>query len=126
HQQVVTDVSDNCIAVDLRPVEYRVMPAVDGHGFAAVDRGLGPVGTVAFVLAVRRVSVGKYTDAPATAADANTDPNAPTAAAVLAAGLLSVRCPCQHNIVLCIQGGVAARFQLAARDHNIATIRAFA
>jgi len=108
----MTRVSHDFIAVDLRPIEHGVVPALNGHGFAAVYRGFSPVGAVAFVLAFCRVDVGKYADT-GTFTCTNTHADTAAAAAVLAAGLLSVGGAAENDVVFRVQQRVAARFQLA-------------
>ena len=125
HQQVMTHVGDDFIAVDLRPIEYGVVPALDSNGLAAVDSGFSPVGTVAFIFAVGGVDVGEDADA-GTLSCANTHTHTAAAAAVLAAGLLGIGGAAKNDVVLSVQQRIASRFQLAAGNQDIATVRAVA
>ncbi|CFQ58396.1 Uncharacterised protein [Yersinia aleksiciae] len=75
------------------------------------------------LIALTLVGVGKDTQAPASATEPQTDTHTAAAAAVTAVGFLRVGSTEQQQITRRIQGGIAARFELAALHHNIAAVR---
>ncbi len=123
HQQVVPHFGDNFIAADLCPIEHGVIPALNGDGLAAVDGGFSPVGTVTFIFAIGCVDIGKHADT-GTFTCTNTYADTASAAAVLAAGLLSVSSPAENDVMPGVQQRVAARFHLASGNNDIAAVRA--
>lgn len=61
--EIAAYVGHNLLAVDLCAVQYGVTPAGHRDLAAAVDRGFGPGGAIAFFITFRSIHVGKDADA---------------------------------------------------------------
>ena len=123
--QVTVGIDDNFFTLCLCAFQCGVVAAVNRQGFARVHRGISGKLTVAFLepFALIYAGVNIQTGTARTKGDAHSH-RAAFAAVFTVHGLRVLR-RSQGDIILCLQGKIAARLQLTAGDRNITAVRRF-